>query len=97
MDKSFFVYIMASRKDGVLYTGVTSNLPKRVWEHRNKIVPGFTTRYGVGRLVWAERHDDAEAAIRREKQIKKWRRAWKVELIEKDNPAWADLSDSLNE
>jgi len=97
MDKSFFVYIMASRKDGVLYTGVTSNLARRAWEHRNKIVPGFTTRYGVGRWVWVERHDDAEAAIRREKQIKKWRRAWKVELIETDNPAWADLFDSLNE
>ncbi|MGO4126975.1 GIY-YIG nuclease family protein [Inquilinus sp. YAF38] len=97
MDKSFFVYIMASRKDGVLYTGVTSNLPKRVWEHRNKIVSGFTARYGVGRLVWIEPHENAESAIRRERQIEKWRRAWKVELIEKDNPAWADLFDSLNE
>jgi putative endonuclease len=97
MDKSFFVYIMASRKDGVLYTGVTSNLPKRAWEHRNKIVPGFTARYGVGRLVWVERHENAESAIRRERQIKKWRRAWKVELIETDNPAWADLFDSLSE
>ena len=97
MDKSFFVYIMASRKDGVLYTGVTSNLPKRAWEHRNKIVPGFTARYGVGRLVWIEAHESAESAIMGEKQIKRWRRAWKVELIEKDNPDWADLSDSLNE
>jgi putative endonuclease len=86
MEKHFFVYMVASRPRGTLYIGVTSNLPKRVWEHREKAVPGFTKRYGVGRLVWYEPHDSAEGAITREKQMKEWQRDWKINLIERDNP-----------
>lgn len=87
------VYILASRRNGTLYTGVTSNLPRRVWEHRNDLVEGFTRRYGVHMLVYYEWHDDMYAAIRREKQIKKWRRVWKIQLIESLNPDWKDLSE----
>jgi putative endonuclease len=92
----FFVYLLASKPQGTLYVGVTSDLLKRVWEHKNKVVPGFTSRYGVDRLVWFETHEDREAAIRREKQIKEWRRAWKRELIEADNPRWIDLYPGLS-
>lgn len=87
----YFTYLLASRREGTLYCGVTSDLVKRVWEHRQGTAVGFTKRYGVDRLVWFEAHDDVEAAIRREKQIKRWRRAWKIELIERDNPEWRDL------
>jgi len=87
------VYILASRRNGTLYTGVTGNLPRRVWEHKTDIVEGFTRRYGVHTLVYYEWHDDMYAAIRREKQIKKWRREWKIQLIEALNPDWKDLSD----
>ena len=80
------VYMLASRRNGTLYTGVTSDLAKRIWEHRNDIVEGFTKRYGVHSLVYFELHDDMPEAIRREKQIKKWNRAWKIELIERTNP-----------
>ncbi|WP_181705606.1 GIY-YIG nuclease family protein [Chthonobacter rhizosphaerae] len=89
------VYILASGRRGTLYTGVTSNLPSRVWEHREKIRKGFTTKYHVDRLVWFEAHDIMETAIRREKQIKEWRRHWKVQLIEATNPDWLDLYDTL--
>lgn len=89
------VYILASRHNGTLYTGVTSDLIRRVWEHRNDLVEGFTTRYRVHRLVYFELHDDMRQAIQREKQIKKWNRAWKIELIEKSNPKWQDLWSSL--
>ncbi|MBE3097974.1 MAG: GIY-YIG nuclease family protein [Planctomycetes bacterium] len=85
------VYILASRRNGTLYVGVTSNLAKRVWEHKNDVVEGFTKRYGVHRLVWYELHETMDSAIRREKAIKEWRRAWKLELIEQFNPAWEDL------
>ena len=95
-ERQFFVYILASRKDGTLYIGVTSNLIKRVWEHRNDVVEGFTKRYGVHRLVWFETHRTAQSAITREKQIKKWNRAWKLELIEKENPDWLNLFDSIS-
>ena len=86
------VYIMVSGRNGTLYTGVTSDLSRRAHEHRNGLVDGFTKQYGIHTLVYAEAHDTMDAAIRREKCIKKWNRAWKVELIEKANPEWADLS-----
>jgi len=87
----FCVYLLASKPHGTLYVGVTSNLLQRVWQHKSKTVPGFTSKYSVSRLVWYESHVSAEAAIRREKQIKEWRRAWKIQLIEADNPDWVDL------
>ena len=89
------VYIMASKRNGTLYTGVTGNLIKRVWEHKNNLVEGFTKRYGVHKLVYFERHEDMISAITREKRIKKWNRAWKIRLIEQQNPEWNDLYDSL--
>ena len=94
-EKAFFVYLLASDVQGTLYVGVTSGLVKRIWEHKTKAVPGFTARYGVDRLVWFEGHDNAEAAIIREKQIKEWKRDWKMNLIERDNPHWIDLYPSL--
>ncbi len=91
MPKQPCVYILASKRNGTLYTGVTSDLVKRVWEHQQNLVEGFTRRYGVHALVYFERHNDMEEAIRREKQLKKWNRAWKLALIERQNPEWADL------
>ena len=91
----FYVYMLASAPYGTLYIGVTSDLLKRVWEHKSKVVPGFTTRYGVDRLVWYEVHDAAETAMRREKQMKEWKRAWKLRAIEAENPDWNDLFLSL--
>jgi len=85
------VYILASDRNGTLYVGVTSDLTKRVWEHKNDLVPGFTKRYGVHDLVWYELHDSMESAISREKTIKEWKRQWKLELIECENPVWKDL------
>ncbi len=85
------VYILASRKNGTLYVGVTSNLVARVWQHKNDLVDGFTKRYGVHTLVWYEMHATMESAIKREKTLKGWRRAWKIALIEKNNPTWRDL------
>ena len=85
------VYILANKPHGVLYVGVTSNLPQRVWQHQNDLAPGFTQRYRVHTLVWYEVHETMESAITREKRIKEWRRAWKIELIEKVNPHWRDL------
>jgi putative endonuclease len=87
----YFVYILASRQGGTLYVGVTSDLVRRVAEHREDAVAGFTQRYGVKQLVRYEAHDSIEAAIRREKRLKKWPRAWKVALIETANPQWRDL------
>ena len=89
------VYILASRRNGTLYVGVTSDLVKRVWEHKENLVDGFTKRYGVHTLVWYEPHESMEAAIRREKAIKEWKRAWKLEVIEKQNPEWRDLYEDL--
>ena len=86
-----FVYIMASRKGGTLYTGVTADLSRRVWEHRYKMLPGFTSKYDVTRLVWYRGYDDITEAIGEEKRIKRWRRRWKIELIEGMNPDWKDL------
>ena len=85
------VYLLASKYRGVLYVGVTSNLPQRIGQHKLKLVGGFSRQYNVDRLVWYERHVDMSAAITREKQIKKWNRAWKIELIEASNPEWQDL------
>ncbi len=91
------VYIMASKRNGTLYIGVTSDLLKRVWEHRNNLVDGFCRRYRVHRLVYLEEHQDMISAITREKQITKWKRAWKLRLIESRNPEWLDLYDSIIE
>jgi len=95
MEKQFAVYILASRRNGTLYIGVTSNLPRRAWEHREGVVDGFTKEHGVKTLVWFEMHDNAEAAITREKRLKKWHRAWKLALIEETNPEWKDLFAGL--
>ncbi len=95
MAKQAAVYILASKPNGTLYIGVTSDLAKRVWEHKNDSVEGFTKKYGVHRLVYYELHDDMPAAITREKQVKKWNRAWKLELIEKQNPGWNDLWEGI--
>ncbi len=89
------VYILASRKNGTLYTGVTSNLVQRIWQHKNDQVDGFTKTYGVHTLVWYEQHETLESAIAREKAIKEWKRAWKLELIESGNPQWRDLYDDI--
>ncbi|HRQ36342.1 MAG TPA: GIY-YIG nuclease family protein [Chloroflexota bacterium] len=93
--KTFFVYILASKKNGTLYIGMTNNLVRRVYEHKNNMNEGFTKKYGVHRLVYFEPIEDARAAIIREKQMKKWKREWKINLIEKDNPDWDDLYESL--
>jgi putative endonuclease len=89
------VYILASRRNGTLYIGVTSDLIQRVGQHKNDEIPGFTRKYGVKRLVYFEPHATMEAAIAREKRMKEWRRAWKLELIERDNPEWDDLYRGL--
>lgn len=89
------LYLLASRRNGTLYVGVTSDLVKRVWEHKEDLADGFTKRYGVHTLVWWELHDSMEVAIRREKAIKGWKRRWKLELIEKQNPGWRDLYDEV--
>jgi putative endonuclease len=97
MNKQPCVYILASKRNGTLYVGVTSDLLKRVWEHKNDLVAGFTKRYKVHTLVYFELHDSMESAILREKQIKEWRRAWKLQLIEQGNATWRDLWDELTE
>jgi len=89
------VYLLASRRNGALYTGVTSDLVRRIHQHREGTMAGFTRRYGVKRLVWFEQHATMEHAIVREKRIKKWLRVWKLELIERDNLAWRDLAEDL--
>ena len=94
MDKYSYVYLLASRPYGTLYIGVTSDPVKRVWEHREEFVGGFTKQYGVKHLVWYEVHEDM-AAITREKQLKEWKRAWKIELIQKTNPYWRDLFSDI--
>ena len=93
--KQYYVYILASRRNGTLYTGVTSDLVKRVHEHKSNLVDGFTKRYGVHNLAYYETADDINSAIGREKQIKRWKRAWKVELIEGANHDWTDLYPDL--
>ena len=95
--KNFYVYILSSQRNGTLYTGITSNLLKRVYEHKHGLVEGFTKKYNVHNLVWYELHESAESAIMREKQIKKWKRDWKLKLIEKVNPRWTDLYEKISE
>ena len=92
----FYVYLLASRRHGTLYCGVTNDLAKRVYEHKSKTSIGFTSRYDVHRLVWYENYHDPSEAIAREKALKKWHRDWKVRLIEETNPEWSDLYDTLN-
>ena len=96
MEKHFWVYILSSQRNGTLYIGITNNLPRRVWEHREGIVKGFTKDHDVHCLVYYEEYPDSVSAIAREKQLKKWNRDWKTELIEKDNPQWLDLYDTFN-
>jgi len=93
--KKYYVYILASRRNGTLYIGVTNNLKKRTWEHKEDLVEGFTKKYQVHLLVYFEIYDDINDAIRREKQLKKWKRSWKIKLIEKHNPTWRDLYNDL--
>jgi putative endonuclease len=96
MDKKYYVYILASQKNGTLYVGVTGNLLKRVYEHKQNLTDGFTKKYNVKKLVYFEATNDIYSALEREKRIKKWRREWKIELIEKNNPEWKDLSFEIN-
>ena len=93
---SFYVYMLVSRRNGTLYIGMTDDLVHRVWEHRTGAVPSFTRKYGVKMLVWFEQHETREAALMRERQLKKWNRAWKLELIERQNTSWRDLWDELH-
>ena len=92
---SFWVYILASRRNGTLYIGMTDDLVRRAWEHRTGTIPGFTREYGIKMLVWFEQHETRESALQRERQLKKWNRAWKLQLIERFNPSWKDLADEL--
>lgn len=95
MDRQPAVYILASKYNGTLYIGVTSNLIQRIWQHKNDLVEGFSEKYGVHSLVYYELHGDMPTAIQREKQLKKWNRQWKIDLIEKMNPAWRDLWEKI--
>ena len=95
MRASYFVYILASRRNGTLYIGVTNDLARRMGEHKSKIVPGFTRRYGVDKLVYFEEYTSVLEARARERAVKRWSRAWKLALIEKTNPQWRDLTDEL--
>lgn len=95
MAKSLYVYILASKRNGTLYIGVTNDLKRRVYEHKSNLIEGFTKAYHVHRLVYFEKIDDAYQAILREKRLKKWKRAWKIELIEEKNPEWKDLYGDL--
>ena len=96
MEKRFWVYILASKRNGTLYIGVTSDLPNRTWNHKEGAAEGFTKKYGVNLLVYYEPHDNAEAAIHREKRLKKYKREAKIRLIEKQNPDWKDLYEELS-
>ncbi|MEA2939128.1 MAG: putative endonuclease [Alphaproteobacteria bacterium] len=93
---SFYVYLLASRRNGTLYVGMTDNLAKRIWMHRTGVLAGFTKQYGVKMLVWYEQHETRESAFARERQIKKWNRAWKLKLIEQSNPTWRDCYDDIS-
>ena len=95
MDKDYYVYVLASQRNGTLYVGVTSNLIKRIWEHKNKAIEGFAQKYNVDKLVYFEQYHDPENAIKREKRLKKYDRRWKLELIGKENPEWRDLYTDL--
>ena len=93
--KQYFVYMLASDRNGTIYIGVTGNLLRRVYEHREELTKGFTSRYGVKRLVWFEPHESITTSIQREKTLKHWSRTWKISMIEQDNPTWRDLYEDL--
>ncbi|MFH1593662.1 MAG: GIY-YIG nuclease family protein [Candidatus Omnitrophota bacterium] len=95
MPNKYYVYILASKRNGTLYIGVTSNLDKRIYEHKNNLIDGFTKEYNIHKLVYFEETSDINEAIAREKSLKKWNRAWKLELIEKENPDWEDLYQNI--
>lgn len=95
MAKQYFVYILAKARNSTFYVGITSDLKKRIWEHKNETADGFTKKYGIKNLVYYEIYDDAENAIKREKQLKKWNRPWKMRIIEELNPDWNDLYEKL--
>ena len=95
MTKAYCVYIVGSGRNGTLYIGATSNLIKRIYQHKMSAVDGFTLRYGVDRLVWFEQHENAQAMVTRERQLKEWKRAWKIRLIESGNPDWRDLYGNI--
>lgn len=97
MPRSYWVYILASERNGTLYIGVTNDLARRVYEHKTKAVPSFTSRYDVSLLVWYEEYGDVNDAIAREKALKRWERKWKLRLIEENNPRWFDLYETLNQ
>ncbi len=92
---AYYVYILASRRDGATYVGMTNDLVRRVFEHRQKAIPGFTSKYNIARLVWFEIYEDPISAISREKELKKWKRSWKIRLIEVENPKWMDLYELI--
>ena len=95
MQKTYYVYILASKRNGTLYIGVTNDLARRIWEHREGLIPGFTKTYGIKTLVYYETFDDINAAIHREKRLKKYKREWKMNLIQQHNIEWRDLTDTL--
>ena len=95
MTKTYYVYILASKRNGTLYIGVTNDLERRLYEHKNNLIEGFTNKYNVHHLVYYEDVNDVQSALQREKQLKRWTRKWKIELIEKVNPEWHDLADDL--
>ena len=95
MNKELYVYILASKRNGTLYIGVTSDLVKRIWQHKNNVIDGFSKKYKVHKLVYFEKHKNWETAIRREKRLKEWQRKWKIELIESANPKWKDLYQDI--
>ncbi len=95
MTKTYYMYILASKRNGTLYIGVTNNLARRLYEHRNNLIEGFTNKYNVHHLVYYEDVNDIQAALQREKQLKRWTRKWKIELIEKVNPEWRDLAEEF--
>ncbi|MET0014340.1 MAG: GIY-YIG nuclease family protein [Sedimenticola sp.] len=97
MERQPCVYLLASKRNGTLYTGVTSELIKRIWQHKNNLADGFTCKYSIHTLVWFEQHATMESAIQREKAIKNWKRAWKIKTIEESNPSWRDLYPGLLE
>ncbi len=97
MDKTYYVYILASSRNGTLYIGFTSNLAQRIFEHKNHLTPGFSSRYEVTKLVYVEKFNDVNMAIRHEKRLKEWKRNWKKDLIEKYNPDWRDLYEDIHQ
>ncbi|HOO82115.1 MAG TPA: GIY-YIG nuclease family protein [Alphaproteobacteria bacterium] len=95
MPKQYYVYILSKARNSTFYVGITSDLPRRIWEHKNEVADGFTKKYGIKTLVYYEVHDDPETAIRREKRLKKWPREWKMKIIEEMNPDWKDLYEDI--